>query len=53
MENKDFERSTEAKTKKIYNTPKIEAIGDVRSATKSGGLNQADLGGQGIPYQPQ
>ena len=55
MENKDFERSTETKMKKIYNTPKIEAIGDVRSVTGgSNGFNEdgATKRGTNPPYQP-
>ncbi len=52
MENKDFEQSEESKMKKIYNTPKIEMIGDVREMTQAGGNDQADLGGQGVPSQP-
>jgi len=41
------------KNKKEYHAPKLEVIGEVRDLTKAGGSGKSDLGGQGIPYQPQ
>ncbi len=55
MENNDFEQLEETKMKKIYSTPKIEVIGDVRDVTAGAtGWNEdgATKLGNNPPSQP-
>lgn len=40
------------KTKKYYTSPKIEVIGDIKDATRGGGMNAVDSAGQSPFGQP-